>query len=246
MPPTLKRGPNHTYLLDGQLVPSVTQVLQAMAKPALVPWAAKVCAEQSVNRWDELSELPLSERINLIKRFPTEDRDQAANQGTKVHQLAAELSAGRQVTIPEHLTGHVTGCIRFLDDVDPQPLAIEAAVASTRYKYAGTLDQLARIEGRTILLDWKTNRSGPFGEVALQLAAYAGCDLWPDGPAPSIDELWVVWLRADGTYEVHLVQEPSPAYNLTAFLHLLHFWRLWCRPDVDPRSHLAILDMVPA
>jgi hypothetical protein len=55
---------------------------------------------------------------------------------------------------------------------------VEFSVASYRYGYAGTGDLIAwlTVPGASVpsswLLDVKTNRSGIYGETALQLAAY--------------------------------------------------------------------------
>ena len=53
------------------------------------------------------------------------------------------------------------------------------------------------------MLDYKTNRSGPFGEVGLQLAAYGNSEFYVGARGgnfqmPKIDWYGVVWLRADG------------------------------------------------
>ena len=52
------------------------------------------------------------------------------------------------------------------------------------------------------LIDLKTNRSGPFGEVALQLAAYRHAEVAlidnETVPMPPVDWCGVLWLRADG------------------------------------------------
>ncbi len=64
-----------------------------------------------------------------------------------------------------------------------------------------------RIDSKLWLLDWKTNRSGPFGDTAFQLAAYRFAEFFLDGegqeiPVPPIEECGVVWLRQDG-YDLH-------------------------------------------
>jgi hypothetical protein len=53
-----------------------------------------------------------------------------------------------------------------------------------------------------VLLDFKTSRSGAFGDTAFQLAAYRYADAWLYGDTENVpkivDECGVVWLRADG------------------------------------------------
>ena len=240
-----RRGKSRSYLLDGHPVPGVTTVLDVLDKPALRGWAARVCAEGAANRWDELAALPISERITTIKGLPWKDRDEAANQGTRVHGLAAQLADGQQVNVPDELAGHVAACVRYLDDTGLEPLAIERPVAHTGYGYAGTFDLLARIGGRTVLLDWKTNRSGPFPETSLQLAAYAHATHWLIGETTElspfnvpINERWVVWLRPDGTYETRTTDISDDSFDV--FCHLLAVWRLWI--STDPQNRLAVAE----
>jgi hypothetical protein len=78
--------------------------------------------------------------------------------------------------------------------------------------YAGTSDMLAThpTMGRCIL-DWKTG-SGPWPEMAIQLAAYAAADNLvvggQDTPMPRVDTLGVVMVRESGC-ELHLVPPES-------------------------------------
>src|SRR5882672_7715132 len=111
----ITRGRGHSYLLDGQKVPGVTGILDAaIAKPALVGWAANTVSEYVINRlmlkdgqvladdligdlraynqtrkWPEKlsGELP---RVGLAKILGTvqyAERDAAANRGTEIHRI---------------------------------------------------------------------------------------------------------------------------------------------------------------
>ena len=198
-----KKG--HSYVLDGEPVTGVTTIInQGLPKPALVAWAGNTVAGYAADHWDELAELPISKRIEQMKKAPYADRDAAANKGTQVHGLAEQLGRGEQVEVPDSLAGHVESCVKFLDDWDVQMVLQEVPVFSRKHRYAGTLDFIAKLaDGRTVLGDYKTNRSGPFGEVALQLAAYRYAEFYLDHegneqPMPPVDGCVVVWVRADG------------------------------------------------
>lgn len=203
----INRGRGHSYLLDGQKVPGVTTVLgKGFPKPALTNWAVKTAASLAVDQWDELADLPVTERLERIKRAPWEDRDAAANRGTEVHRLAEHLAAGEKVDVPDELAGHVESYVRFLDEWDVTPVLLERPVFNRAFSYAGTLDLVADLaDGTRRLIDVKTNRSGPFPEVALQLAAYRFAECYLDEeaeiPMPEVDACAVCWVRADG-YEL--------------------------------------------
>ena len=197
-------GRGHSYYLGDRKLDGVTTIIsQGLPKPALVNWAANTAADLAVDEWDALAELPLSERRKRIAKAPDASRNAAAVRGTQVHALADKLACGEEVAVPDELAGHVDSCVRFLNDWDPQAILTETPVYHEKYLYAGTLDLLVQMEGETWLLDFKTSKSGAYGDTAFQLAAYANAThcLHPDGrvvPMTVVDRCGVVWLRADG------------------------------------------------
>lgn len=150
------------------------------------------------------------------------DRDAAANRGTEVHRLAWELSHGEEADVPEELTGHVDAYMRFLDDFQPTDAIIERAVINRRWRYMGRFDLVAVIDhpdlGRT-LIDLKTARSGIYGEVALQLAAYRYAetmlvdDAGTEEPMVEVDHCAALWVRADG-YDLYPVDAGEGAHRI--------------------------------
>lgn len=200
-------GRGHTYYIDGTKVDGVTTLIsKGLPKPALVNWAARTAAEYAVDHWDQLEELPISQRVDSIRNAPNASRDAAAVQGTRVHALADRLAHGEKVAVPDQLAGFVESAVRFLDEWSVKTLLTETSVISRKWQYGGTLDIVAELGGKRWLLDFKTNKSGPFGETAFQLAAYRYADAWiKDGeeqPPAEVDECGVVWLRQDG-YDLH-------------------------------------------
>lgn len=213
-PPIKRRnhGRGHSYYdANGVKAPGVTTIINdGVPKPALVGWAANITAAYAVDHWDELSEMKPSERLKLLQGARYADRDAAANRGTQVHGLAEKLVRGEEVAVPPELVGHVESYVRFLDEWDVQPVAVEFVVVSYQYGWAGTGDLIASIrhpenKGERLLagLDIKTSRSGIFGEVAWQLAGYfKGADAMivdgEDKPIPECDLYGAVHVRADG------------------------------------------------
>jgi len=208
------------YYIDAdtnERVPGVTTINgNGMPKPALMNWAGEATAEYAVDHWDDLAGLPYSERLKKIKGGRYEKRDAAANKGTAVHAMAERLIAGEKVTVPDELAGYVQACVGFLDDFDVRAVHVEAVVYSETHRHVGTADLIADVRlpdmpeyehiGRGEdgysrgLLDWKTSRSGIFGDVALQLAPYR----------------WSEWLINPETGDV----EGMPEVDFTAGIHL--------------------------
>lgn len=223
----IKHGRGHVYKdANGLKVPGVTTILgDGVPKPALMNWGPKVTAEYAVDHWDELGQLTPSARLAKLEKARYEDRDTAANQGTRVHELAERLAKGEEVPVPDDLAGHVESYVAFLNDWEPDAFLREAVVMSHTYGYAGTFDVGARFSDRAIvelladqlelphllqldrpvtaIADIKTSRSGIFGETALQLAAYRFADVYVDDegaerPMPEFDFAFGLHVRADG------------------------------------------------
>ena len=111
----------------------------------------------------------------------------AAMRGTQIHAVAEQFHLG--VAPPEVeplISPFVEQYRKFLSDFQPQFLMAEAPVYNFTWKYAGTLDGVAVIAGKTVVVDIKTTQWGPddlddrgnprarppFPEVALQLTLY--------------------------------------------------------------------------
>jgi hypothetical protein len=216
------RGRNHWYVDEetGAKLDGVTTIKgDGLPKPALINWAGDATAEYAVDHWDELSKLPPSERLKKIKGGRYEKRDAAAAKGSTIHALAERLIAGERVTIPDGITGYVQSCVQFLDDFDARAVHVEAVVYSETRRHVGTLDLIADVllpdmpqydhiprgeDGYSRgLFDWKTGKSGIFGDVAMQLSPYRFSEylVAADGeaiPMPDVDFCAGIHLRADG------------------------------------------------
>lgn len=226
------------YYLDadtGERVPGVTTIVgDGMPKPALLNWAGEATAEYAVDNWDALAPLPYSERLKKIKGGRYEKRDAASNKGSAVHAMAERLITGEKVTVPDELTGYVESCVRFLDDFDVQQDYVERVVYSETHRHVGTTDLIARVLlpdmpeygdiprdelGYSLgLFDWKTSRSGIFGDVALQLVAYRHSEflIAADDQVidmPQVDFTAGIHLRPDGAYSFVPLETGDDVYR---------------------------------
>ena len=173
---------------------SVTTIIGCLDKPALLYWAAEEAAKCAVDNRTTLSGRVKSEGYDSLVKWVRDaryrqpkDKRSATQLGTDVHDACEKyaLTGVRPVVDDEVLP--------FLDQFDewankwqPEYIAAEASVFNRTYGYAGTLDAIAKIEGSTLLLDYKSSRksvgsddkpTGPYPEVALQLAAYRHAEL---------------------------------------------------------------------
>lgn len=193
------------YVWDDQKFPSVTTILgKAIAKPGLVPWAAKMVAEGAIRDYDYWTALPDDEAVAYLSNLPNARRNSAANLGSSLHAAAEAYSKGEEPvkTPSDRAVPYLVGFNQFLVDFKPKFIATEQPIFNRTYKYAGTLDALVRIGRTTWILDTKTgNRVYP--EVALQLAAYANAEFMgkangEEEPLPPIKKGGVVHLTPNG------------------------------------------------
>ena len=211
----------HYRTPDGTLVPSVTNILGVLSKPALVPWAAKVVAEQAVAMRESLLKLEEQEAIDILKNSYRRSSSRAAGRGTTIHAYLEARLAGID---PPEISGEAArfrgAADRFLAEWTPKPLHLELTVFGEGY--AGTGDLWAILNnGATAILDYKTSKA-IYPEAALQLAALAHADLTADGlAAPKVDEAYVVRIGEDG-YEVKQVRDLAGCYE--TFRALLVAW----------------------
>ena len=267
-----RHGNGHSYYQDGEKVPGVTTIMgNGIPKNGLIGWAANSVADVVVNGLalvdghiiaDELvremlewnatrgqhavktgnEKLPRLALAKILASVRYRDVDEAANRGTEVHSLAAQLAHGKEIDVPDVLDGHVRSYLKFLEEWDPTEALIERVVVNRRWRYMGKLDLIARFDGvwpagtpwagQPIgrgLVDLKTSRSGIFSETGLQLAGYRYAESMLDGVdgagqaieirMPQVDWCGAVWIRADG-YDVYRLDVTEKTFRV--FLYAKH------------------------
>jgi len=180
------------YWINGRPLPSVTTVLEVIAKPALGPWYAKEERRQFETALLDVLVRPGPVDREAYKAFVLEQlaaaltgvkaaervREQAATIGTAVHagiewQLRTQLGedAGPEPSLPDAAAWAVESWKDWARSVQLEPLVLERVVSCEDCGYAGTMDLYARVKGVPTVLDWKTGRA-IYPEAFLQNVAY--------------------------------------------------------------------------
>lgn len=171
--------PKRRYLVDGQPVPSVTQILGVLDKPALVWWGMRVGVEGAC-QLQESGALPADpeqavKALTARKLTVNHVKTKAATRGTSLHDaLEAYLAEGRvpmPAGFPEEDRGYVRALARAMLDLRPEPLRMEVVVGSAQHGYGGRYDLLCKLDGNQVRLDLKTGKR-VYETAHLQLAAY--------------------------------------------------------------------------
>jgi hypothetical protein len=176
------------YHVEGRELPSVTTVLEVIAKPALGPWYAKEERRYFETAMLEVLSRPgardpeyvlaaVAEAVTGVKAADKE-KQRAAMIGTAVHagiewhlRRALGDDAGPEPQLPDAAAWAVESWKDWAASVKLEPLAIERTIYCLECGYAGTLDLYARVKGVPSVLDWKTGRA-IYPEAFLQNVAY--------------------------------------------------------------------------
>jgi hypothetical protein len=219
------KGRHYRHPATGELVPSITNVIGVLDKPALPRWSAKLVAETAYRMRHSLPGMEEAEAVDMLKSAPWSKASRAADRGTDIH---AYLECLMHAWEPQQLTGEA---LRYKQAADAwyeyyTPELIETELTVFNALYAGTGDLWCRIEGRLAIVDFKTSRA-IYDEAALQLAALYGCTTEAGGgKAPHVGQkevdLLVVRIGEDG-FEVKQVADPAAC--LDAFYGLLAAWK---------------------
>jgi len=139
------------YTIGDIWYPRVTKILDIKAKPGLD------------NFFKEVGSFEGAEDIKI----------RSAAHGTLVHAAVQGIATGAQVAISEEVRPAAEAFEVFNKErkIFFYPEFIEKQVWSIRYRYAGTVDALAEVDGKFGVLDIKTS-TGFYPEYNLQTAAY--------------------------------------------------------------------------
>ncbi|MBA2706123.1 MAG: hypothetical protein H0U60_19995 [Blastocatellia bacterium] len=153
------------YLIDGEPVPSVTTILgAAIAKPELMYWYGKHGTEKCEQILESAGEF-----------------------GSAVHSMLEQDAKGQKLT---HTDQFKTILENFKSVTDGwEWLEFEKVLINKEHRYGGTIDAIAKVDGKTCLVDFKTS-SGVYPDFYVQVAAYREC-------LPEVERCFILHLDKD-------------------------------------------------
>ena len=192
----------HYYRVDGEYVPSVTTVLDNIAIKALPQWAASEGAKWYLANHE--SDIAPEDMAKGIRGAFRKKSREALDIGTLVHEYAekailwkigsTESDSLTLKDVPEMPDNEIAvKCINafrgWVRENDVEWLKAEQKLYNRKYKYAGTVDAIANINGEFCVIDFNTS-GAIYDKYYLQCAAYAECveDMW----GKDVDSYWVL------------------------------------------------------
>ena len=208
----------HTYHLDGERLPSVTQILGVIRKPGLEKWRGDLGNAEA-------------DRVGR----------EAADFGTRVHS-ACELIANGVLHDggPPHGADELA-CVEayasWFNANVREVLACETRLASATHRYAGTVDLVAVLmTGETAVIDLKTSSMVDSG-FGLQLEAYRRALMEQDGIEPTRRLVVQMPRKKPGHLEIHEFEPETALDDWRAFLSASILWhRLFKAEAFAPRK----------
>ena len=187
----------HSYKVEGIKVPSVTRVVDGCFPKHLVDWALGIGEEEYHRVIDEALEIGNNTHEWIEEYIDT-------GQGTEIHSTTTDC--GRNAF------NSIKAFIKWEEKYKPEWIDSERKIYCDKYKYAGTVDAVAKINGRVCVIDFKTSKK-IYKPYHLQVTAYAqaikridGLGRWPLGMILRLD-------KETGEYE-QKVFEPKDHFNV--------------------------------
>ena len=180
----------HSYKVEGVKVPSVTRVVDGCFPKDLTHWALSIGQEE----YDKV----INDALEI---------------GNDTHQwIEHYIKYGHACTEPEdYISKSVNAFLDWTTEYNPEWVDAERKVYCDKYKYAGTVDAVANINGRIVVIDFKTSKK-IYKPYHLQVTAYAqaikrmdGLRRWPLGMILRLD-------KETGDFE-QKVFEPKHNFN---------------------------------
>jgi hypothetical protein len=171
----------HSYMVqDGGepfAVDSVTTILNgALAKPALVQWAANMAVKSVSKDWIAgvaYDKIQIAAALRKAKTAFRSVSKEATDIGSLAHDWIERFIRNEK---PEPLVNDAArncceAAVKWMMEHKFKIVAVEKRIYSRKYHYAGTMDLMAFVDGHLSVCDWKTGKK-VYRESFLQNAAY--------------------------------------------------------------------------
>jgi hypothetical protein len=250
---------SHTYAINSKRATGITTIIGVLAKPQLIGWASRMCAEYVAEKW--LPEMVYSkeEITNILaeaKLAHQKKKEEAGTIGTDAHSLVEiYINTCLDENCGKPLTSSTDSITKFRDwaieNVD-HFLFSERQMFNKEMFIAGTADFAAVMkDGKKLIGDFKTS-SGVYGiDYFLQCAGYKIL-AEAEGDEP-YDGCVIVRLGKDGSFDVHYrFAEPSTKEKSTELWNRLMGFlgakqkEVINYSDIDTKAFLACLTLYRA
>ena len=206
------------YWIEDMPYASVTHILRCIDKPSLRYWYGKqvFLAMAKDPTLDESQALAM----------PYQRREEAKSRGQTIHSIIEAYKKEGIILkdIPEKFHGFAKAFYSWIKDNNIDILSQEKTIVSNKYRYAGTLDLLVKMNGNSDvwIVDVKTGNA-IYPETTLQLSAYKHAYEETGG---KVDRIAALLLQEGGQYKFEICQP-----DIEVFLACQKLWT-WMNKDL--------------
>jgi len=171
----------HIYKVNDKIVYGVTNIVSVLSKPALIYWAVNQAIDyidlnlEVGKSIDELQKKQLLEEARVAHKKTT---NHSADAGTLIHEWIEKYVKAKiekkpvpKRPVSKEMKSAVDGFFKWAKEHKVKLIKSEQKIYSRKYKYAGTLDLEAEVDGKKTIIDFKTGKA-IYPEMFLQAAAY--------------------------------------------------------------------------
>lgn len=208
--------------------PSVTTIIGQLDKSGpLMGWAVKMVIEYLQQHKDDLAKDP-TETFKQAKAWYKQLQQQALDLGSELHNCIEVYLKGQKIDgileVHLELKGAFAEFCRWQQANNFQIVESEHIVWSEEYKFAGTLDCVAHLNGGALyLVDFKSSKA-IYPEYLMQIAAYKVA--YEERTGKKIEKLGILRLPkiANDTFEwrEYTLEQADNAFD--EFMCLVSFW----------------------
>lgn len=199
-------------LKDGTLVVGVTTITGQLAKPQLVHWAYNLAVD-GIKYWNVTNE---AKNVGTIVHYLTECKLK------NLKPLDTILKDYTQNQI-ESAKRSYDNFLKWFKTHNIKVLAVELQLVSEKYKYGGTLDFMAEIDGVLCLVDIKSGK-GIYDDMKYQLSAYK--QLYEEIYKKKIERVYIIHIPHVENKNFVEYRYDDLSKSWWGFYHLLKFYQL--------------------
>jgi len=233
----LRFYPNsHRYKIEGEKIwrvsaTAVTGIVGGEKTNLLTNWAQNQY-QMALHAWLESAKEPLSkmeveEAINKCRDATEQEKNRTADVGTVVHDYAeafglAKINGDPIPDVPEitseQMFNGIEAFLTWVKNNEVEFIEAEKLVYSKKHGYVGTLDLLAKVNGKLTLIDYKTGKY-VYDEHYYQVAGYKMA--WEEEHGKVQKALILHFDRETGMLGEYPITLTECKHNQKMFLHLL-------------------------
>ena len=169
-----------------------------------------ILGEEKIPSVSELARFASREIYGNINQYTL---DNACDRGTRVHKCCENIDLFGECDVDDDIVGYIKAYIQFRKDYDIKKeniALVEKALAHNDMKFAGTIDRVFKIDGKTIIVDLKSSSVVKKTLAKIQLNGYD--KLYFHNYNEVVDDLWILQLKTDSTYSVFKIAKDDTLF----------------------------------